>query len=385
MLLNHLKSCLALPDRRILLMHLVIITMSWVSVQVIGQTPDAEAQLRARLVFFWEAMQKEDYDLAAQCVHPESRQVFIHRIPKRRMETWKIQKLEFNQDRTACMVTTLVPTPVPFPGAILEWPLHHDWVLEGDQWFLKIPSDYLKNPVLSIFKGPQASAAVTPAEGQPPAVEEERLKRPPPYSLETFVADRDNPKAMHIGEKAVFRYHYRNMREKPIKIVSVHADCHCTGVSQVHPEIQPGESGVFEVALDTFGLPRGSVDKEVFVQFSDRASPVVVRLLVPIVPNFSVKPESADFGTIDKGTTAEIALQLVNESGRGVKILSWMKANPDVDVLVDKPNLAPGGTAVITLRYHAQAPGEIFDILTLRTDLEVEPLWNIRIKGTVGK
>ncbi len=183
----------------------------------------------------------------------------------------------------------------------------------------------------------------------------------------------------------MFRYHYTNAKATATRIVSVHSDCHCTSVKQEYPEIAPGAEGTVEVTLDTFGLPLGSVQKEVYVTFADQADPQVIRISVKNQPNFAVSPARVNFGLVARGKPAEASLRIVNQSGQPVKLLSHLKSDPKLQVVVDKPALEPGETATVTLRYDASSAGEFLDSLMLQTDLAAEPLITVAVRGEVAR
>src|SRR5213593_1733273 len=61
-----------------------------------------EARLRERMAGYWSAMERSDYETAAGFVHPESREVFNHEVPKSRVIKWKIGELRFSPDLTWC-------------------------------------------------------------------------------------------------------------------------------------------------------------------------------------------------------------------------------------------------------------------------------------------
>jgi len=348
-----------------------------------GQAPDAEARLRQRLNEYWQAMEKEDYRLASTFVHPESRNYFIFRAPKQRYERWKIEKLAFSEDRSACDVAILIAKTTPF-GEIFDWPLQNKWVLHEGDWYFSIPWEADENPMLELFRGVQQAAPVavkTNPEDAPP-LEEKKDQRPfHPDTRLRLVADPANPQAMHFGEKAVLRYNYQNTGTEPIRILSVHSDCHCTTVPREFPDVAPGESGTVEVTLDTFGLPLGQINKEVTVQFSDLANPIVLQLNMPNLPNYGISTRLVDFETVPTNVPIEKTVTIVNESGRAVQILSTMNSDPRLTLSLSKNRLERGEATVMTLRYLTPDPGEFMDSVMLHTDLVAEPLINVAVRG----
>lgn len=364
---------------------ILVIMNIWIgAVQSRSQSKDVEERLRARMTAYWEAMKSGDYQSAAQYVHPDSRNLFTYEIPKSTVLAWKIDKLEFNGDYTVCDTITRVTKPIPFYGAKVDWPLQNRWVLKDGEWYFKIPWEKGQNPLVELFKAQQAADRVsaqrnssiggtTPSASVAASSQGLRLE-----------AETSNPTAVHFGEKSIFRFSYRNTGTTPFKIVSVHSDCHCTGVKKNYPEIAPGESGTLEVMVDTFGLPPGRLDKEISVQFSDLSDPILIRLSFENLPNFVISPATVDFGNLEAGRVARQSVRILNQSGKSVKIVSQMNTDPRLELSLDRMSLEPGASIILSLSYKAVSPGEIFDNLFLRTDLEAEPLMNIPVRGKVG-
>jgi hypothetical protein len=362
-----------------------IMGISGFRVQSYSQNQDAEARLRARAEAFWRAMTLADFAAAANFVHPETRDYFIHRLPKSGVEKWKIDKLEFNQDRTECDVAMLVTKMVPMFNRSVDWPLKNHWILSEGEWFFQLPWKQGENPMMAFFKEEQEKSARAPKpEPNVPAMEPQSSKRVLDIAwFQRLVPDQDNPASVHAGEKVVFRYRYENQGSQPIKILSVDSDCHCTSAKKEYPEVAPGQSGNIEVTLDTFGLPAGTVDKEVRVQFSDLQSPIIVRIRTQNLPNFVVDPQGFDFGLVETAKPAQGTIRISNQSGREIKILSGSNSDLRLQFKLDKNVIRPDEELQVTLKYESESKGEFMDLLMLRTDLAAEPLINIRIKGTV--
>jgi hypothetical protein len=343
---------------------------------------EAEARLRERMSAYWTAMEKADYEAAVPYLHPDSRNQFRNKIPKGRVLKWRIEKLNFNEDGTVCDTVTLVTKPFPILGETIDFPLYNRWELVDGEWYFKIPWGEADNPMLKLFQEQRSVAEQLTADEPPPAKVDpiaDRMK----VRRQRIVPDPANPPSVFAGRKAVFRFLYPNADTSPIRIVSVHADCHCTGVKKDYPEIAPGEVGTLEVMLDTFGLPLGSLHKDISIQFSHLPNPLVVTLAVDNLPNFNLTPAVADFGTVRPGSVEQREIRLVNNSGQPVRILSNFNADPKLSFTLDRNQVASGETLVINIRYSSDAGGEFIDNLLLKTDLEAEPLITIPVRGRV--
>jgi hypothetical protein len=349
-----------------------------------GQTiaGEAEERVRARLSGFWQAVQDADYEKAITFIHPDSRRTF-NKLPKTRVNQFKISSLKFNKDYTECDTTTMVSKPMP--EGVIDWPLQNHWVLQDGEWYLTVPWGENENPMFRVFKEQRAVAELTkPSDSAAPP--------PRPAKTGNIIAmteamnrlrpDPSNPPVVHFGEKVTFRFSFSNEEKTPIRILSAHSDCHCTGVQSEYPEVPPGQSGILEVTLDTFGLPMGMIEKHVTVQFSDLSFPVDLPILVQNAPNYKVVPASVEFGDIKMGKPAEKSVRVINDSGRTVKILSRLKSDPRLELFLDKSSLTPGAEMTVLVRYDPASPGEFLDMLMLYTDLTAEPILNIPVRGT---
>src|SRR5262245_2729531 len=382
----HGKGCY---PKTILLTAVLILTRSdaiigpaMAAVQSQQQT-EVENILRERLSAYWTAMEKADYEAAALFLHPDSRSQFRNKIQKSRVLKWKIEKLAFNEDRTVCDTVTVVTKPVPVLGETIDFPLHNRWELADGEWYFRIPWGESDNPLLKVFQEQRTVAGQLPIDESPPAKVDQAAGQAMKEGHQRIVPDPGNPPSVYSGRKAVFRFLYPNEGTSPIRIVSVHADCHCTGAKKDYPEIAPGEVGTLEVTLDTFGLPLGRLHKDISVQFSQLPDPLVVSLAVDNLPNFNLTPAAADFGTVRPGSAAQKEVRLVNNSGQPVRILSNFNADPKLSFTLDRNQFASGETLVISIRYNSDAGGEFLDNLLLKTDLEAEPLITIPVRGRI--
>src|SRR5262245_57024935 len=113
----------------------------------------AETRLRERMSAYWSAMERADYETAVTFIHSDSRSIFTHEVRKDRILKWRIDKLEFNGDGTACDTVTIVTKPLPVGAQTIDWPLRNLWVLVDGEWYFKIPWEKGQNPVLDLFRG----------------------------------------------------------------------------------------------------------------------------------------------------------------------------------------------------------------------------------------
>jgi len=369
--------------RRLRLCESVIIFVCCAAVQSFSQDSDPESRLRERMTAYWNAMQAGQFDIAVQFIHPDHQRQFTYEIPKSRVLKWVIKELRFNKEKTACDTVTVVTKPMPPLGMVADIPLSNQWLLLADgQWYFKIPWNPGENPMLKAFMDKEDLQRKLPRTESEKAAGETATTPPRPPSR--LIPDPANPTSVRFGEKHVFRFSYRNDQPHPIKILSAHSDCHCTAVGSDFPEVPPGGSGTLEVTLDTFGLPLGSIRKDILVEFSDLDSAMVLTMSVDNLPNFEIEPASIDFGALVKGIEGKAQVRLVNRSGKTVNLLSALKSDPRLRVDMETTRLEPGQALTITLHYLSASEGIFLDNLLLRTDLEAEPLLTIAVRGSVS-
>jgi hypothetical protein len=388
------KSSVVKLARLILLQYLALIIVVFQMAVIGAQAQESEpsASLKKRMSGFWEAMQKEDYAAASQFVHPGSRDYFAYKAPRSRFNGWAIDKLEFNADNTACKTTTLIKKPIPFFGKEMDWPLQHDWVLFEGAWYLNLSAIADKTASNTFFKNLAASEAQASLLSQKKTTEKdpaaaEKHSASDPINREyarRLQPDPGNPTEMLFGEKAVFRFNYRNNTEFPYRIVSAHADCHCTAVSNNFPEVPPGQSATLEITLDSFGLPLGMIEKEVRVEFSDLQDPIPLQIQVPHRPNFTIEPRMVDLGQLEMGALSVKTFRITNESRKKVQFFLYPPSESRLELQLEKSVLEPKESMSVTLRLTPDTPGDLLSGITMRTDLAAEPLISVRIKAKVN-
>jgi len=355
--------------------------------RALAQTSEGEARLRERIASYWQAMQQGDYLGASAFVLPDLRNEFVVRVPKSRISEWKIVELDFNDEETECDAVINVRRPFAMFGHVVDVPLRNRWMIEEGEWYLNISRGEGESSLMQLFKNQEKSARRTEPlrRTKVPTPEEAAAARKSATALiSRLEPDQDNPSRIQFGEKATFKYHYRNTTDHPIRILSVHSDCHCTAIQRDHPEVPPGGTGTFKVVLDTFGLPPGHVVKNLTVVFSDLPRPIVTQIAIENLPNFKVAPERLDFGELELGEISVLEVRILNRSYKRVTLLPALHSDKSLAVKYSKKSLDPGEEMVVRLRYKSLSPGEFRDSVMLRTDLEIEPLINIWVRGKVN-
>jgi hypothetical protein len=354
----------------------------------IDQTAEDEARLRERITSYWQAMEKGDYLAASAFVLPEVRNEFVARVPKSRINEWTITELDFDEEGTECLATiTVRRTFAMFLGKVVDVPLRNKWIFSEGEWYLDISRAEGEGSLVDLFKNQEASAQRTEPLKKAKVLtpeEAEAARRRASASAGRLQPDQENPSRVQFGQKATFKYHYENRTDSPIRILSVHSDCHCTAIQREHPEVAPGETATFQVVLDTFGLPPGNIVKNLTVMFSDLDRPLVAQIAIENLPNFEVTPERLDFGELELGQISILEVRIQNRSQKKVQLQPALHSDKSLGVKYSKKVMNPGEEIVVKLRYKSLSPGEFRDSVMLRTDLQIEPVINIWIRGRVN-
>lgn len=101
-----------------------------------------------------------------------------------------------------------------------------------------------------------------------------------------------------------------NRGSKPLQITQVKTSCGCTKGRMLEKTIKPGEEGILEITVDPARITNGFSSTKVLTIFSndpDKAT-VQVKVHAQVEPEFTIVPDTLDFGTVEQGATAERTL-----------------------------------------------------------------------------
>jgi len=367
-------------SRMIPLIAALIICAVGGGVQGAAQKADLPEILRQRVTAYFEAWLHEDYETVSGFIHPDMRKYYIFQAPKSPIQSYKVAGGSCNPGKNICDVGSFVGRPLAIPGLKagdpISLPLNMRWIVAADgQWYLEIPTREQN----LLADQSQGKAGPPVARGFPaaPAVPAGKPSR------DRIQADPSNPETFHRGDKPVFRFTYRNPESLPIKLAAVSADCDCASVQWDYELLGPGESGTLEVALSTFSLPLGPVRQSIRLTFSDLGAPLAIDLRLTNLPNFTIAPQVLDFGAVKLKSAAEKTVEILNESGKRVRLLSLSKMDHRFSAQLDRTEVNPGEKAKLTIRLNPAEAGDISDIVTVHTDLPAEPLLNIAVRGRI--
>jgi hypothetical protein len=349
------------------------------AVQGGAQKADFPEALRQRVTAYFEAWVHNDYRTASGFIHPDMREYYIFQVPKSAIQNYSVSEATCNPGKNICDVFSYIGRPVAIPGVKagepVSLPLTMRWVLASDgQWYMEI-SVQDKN-ALDVAKSTDQPAVVRPF----PAVSVVPAGKP---SLDRIQADPANPVSFHRGEKPVLKFTYRNPEKVPIRLTAVSADCDCVSMRRDYELLGPGETGTLDLALNTFSLPLGAVRQSVRLTFSDLADPLTIDLRLTNLPNFTIAPQVLDFGAVKLKSAAEKTVEIVNESGKKVRLLMLSKTDHRFSAVLDRTEIDAGERAKLTVRLNPVETGEMFDIVTVHTDLPAEPMLNVAVRGRI--
>jgi hypothetical protein len=78
----------------------------------------------------------------------------------------------------------------------------------------------------------------------------------------------------------------------------------------------------------------------------------------------------------------ERTMMLQNRSGKPFRIISSSASFPGMRVSFDREALGVNERAELTVRMATPREGAFNAMIMVRTDLEAEPIFNVRVKGT---
>jgi len=114
-----------------------------------------------------------------------------------------------------------------------------------------------------------------------------------------------------------------NVGKAPLRLGNVHSTCACTqGIIPFGQDtIPPGGEGYILVKANPARIPGFDSHKTLIIMSNDPKKPSLeVTVHLKIDPEFSLTPPEADFGTVAKGQTPEIAFSLKSLSKEPVEI-----------------------------------------------------------------
>ncbi|MBI1317578.1 MAG: DUF1573 domain-containing protein [Candidatus Hydrogenedens sp.] len=105
----------------------------------------------------------------------------------------------------------------------------------------------------------------------------------------------------------------KNTGNLPLQVQQVTTSCECTR-GEVPPggfTLPPGGEGTIEIIVDPYRIPGFEATRHLTIKSTDPITPFLeFNVTSHITPEFSLEPESFDFGTVEKGAPAALTMRI---------------------------------------------------------------------------
>ncbi len=134
----------------------------------------------------------------------------------------------------------------------------------------------------------------------------------PQIEIESDVLDMGLIANDKIAER---EFKIRNLGNAPLEITEIKTSCHCTEGEMKDKIVPPGGEGIMRITVDPFRIPMFTSRKTLTVSSNDPKKPeIAIDVTANVVPEVSWEPKLLDFGSMPKGTPAELSLVIREET-----------------------------------------------------------------------
>ena len=203
---------------------------------VVGDEPNQEQALRARVGEFCSLLQAGRWTEAEAYVTQESKDGFRD-WQRQRFLGFEVESVKLDAAGQEAQVTARVktlfavsPTPVPVP-----WMTR--WRLVDGLWYLVAADSQRRDP---------------PQLPNPDQIKSSRASSRPPEELK-FKGHRYGLGIIQPGQVKVARFPFTNVTDHVVTLTGVLTGCECLRVKTEKKEYQPGESGELVIEFDSVG------------------------------------------------------------------------------------------------------------------------------------
>lgn len=187
------------------------------------------------------------------------------------------------------------------------------------------------------------------------------------------------------GKSVDLIYRFRNTGDQELTIGNIHTSCGCTNATALKRSLKPGESSEIRAKFNS-GSFRGKITKTITVETNDPGNRAVQLMVVGYVkPSVEVFPQSINFGTLKKGRTFQQTVVLKPEDPGKFTIRSVDARAPFITVGQPVRSKSVPGAWELHVKVDPASvkPGRIYEMIQIRTDLNVQPLVVVRVIGSV--
>jgi hypothetical protein len=175
--------------------------------------------------------------------------------------------------------------------------------------------------------------------------------------------------ALLQGKKIEYSFVVTNSGDSPLKITHIRPACGCTAANASSPLVQPGKSSEIKVTFNSANFS-GPINKTIAVESNDPATPVLTLTITgTVTEEIAVIPKQLNFGQVKPDVMKAIPLSIENKGKRVLKVLSVKTPMPQVTYKVEKNQVKPGESTVISVSVTPRPDDRILSgYITIITD-----------------
>ncbi len=188
------------------------------------------------------------------------------------------------------------------------------------------------------------------------------------------------------GKKLDHTFIIKNRGDEPLTISHVRPACGCTAANASSPIIPAGKTSEIKVTFDSANF-FGNVSKTIAVETNDLTTPVYTLTLTgTISEELTVKPKQLNLGQLKANIVKTQTLTIDNRSTRTVKLTSLKTPMPQVTLKVDKNQIKPGESALLSVTVAPRSDDRMLSgYITITTDNPTKQEILVPVYGSLSR
>jgi hypothetical protein len=186
--------------------------------------------------------------------------------------------------------------------------------------------------------------------------------------LQPVGSDAHNFGTITKGSIVKHTFQLKNVSKRTITIERVQSSCGCTAVLISNKVLKPNQIAKITAEFNTEGFT-GYQEKYIYVYEKDNPNPIyTLKLQANIFVELEVVPMYMVFDNAIVGVDKQSFVQIINRSNKKVKILKVENPYDNLQLKIDKYELAPGDFTTIQGTFTPKVSGLIRGSFTIHTD-----------------
>jgi hypothetical protein len=170
------------------------------------------------------------------------------------------------------------------------------------------------------------------------------------------------------GQIVKHTFELKNISKKTITIDRIQSSCGCTAALISKKILKPNEVAKITAEFNSEGFT-GFQEKHIYVYEKDNPNPIyTLKIQANIFVELEVVPMYMVFDNAIVGVDKRSMVQIINRSDKKIKILKIENQYDNLQLNIDKYELAPGDYATIQGIFTPKVSGLIRGSFTLHTD-----------------